>query len=61
MADKVEITLTDLEKKHPNKPAYEVYSSLANHVYQDDGEIATKSIALNREALEILRAKIRLF
>ena len=32
--------------------------SIAKQIYQDDGEIVTESFALDKENLEILRAKI---
>ena len=45
--DEVDITVTDLGKKHQDKSAY-----------QDDGEVVTESIALDKENLEILRGFI---
>ena len=52
------VTVTDLAKKHPGKPAYKGLYSFVKHVYQDDGKIVTENFALDRESLEILRDKI---
>jgi hypothetical protein len=49
------VTVTDLAKKHPGKPAYKGLYSFVKHVYQDDGKIVTENFALDRESLEILR------
>jgi hypothetical protein len=58
MVDKIEVTVTDLAKKHLGKPAYKGFYSLAKHIYQDDGVIVSDGFALDKEALEVLRAKI---
>ena len=58
MIGKIEVTVTDLEKKHPGKPAYQGFYSLTKGTYQDNGEIVSEGFALDKEALEILRAKI---
>ncbi len=58
MVDETVVTVTDLEKKYPGKPAYQGFYSLAKHIYQDDGEMVTESFALDKETLEILRAEI---
>jgi hypothetical protein len=58
MVDKIEVTVTDLEKKHPDKSGYEGMYSVAKHIYQDDGEKVSDGFALDKEALEVLRAKI---
>ena len=58
MADKIEVTVTDLEKKHPGKSGYEGMYSVAKHIYQDDGEIVHDGFAIDKENIEILRAKI---
>ena len=58
MVDKVEVTVTDLEKKHPGKSGYEGLYSIAKHIYQDDGEILSDGFAIDKENLEILRARI---
>ena len=58
MVDEAVVTVTDLEKKHPDKLAYKGLYSIAKHIYQDDGEIAQDGFAIDKENLEILRAKI---
>jgi hypothetical protein len=58
MVDKVEVTVTDLEKKHPSKSGYQGMYSIAKHIYQDDGEIIHDGFAIDKENLLILRAKI---
>ena len=58
MADTIEVTVTDLKKKHPGKSGYENMYSVAKHIYQDDGEIVSDGFAIDEENLEILRAKI---
>jgi hypothetical protein len=52
------VTVTDLAKKHPGKPAYKGLYSFVKHVYQDDGKIVTESFVLDKEVLEIIRTKI---
>ena len=58
MVDKVDVTVTDLEKKHKGKAGYENMYSVARHVYMDDGKIDTIGFAIDKENLKILRAKI---
>ena len=58
MVDKVEVTVTDLEKKHKGKAGYENMYSVAKHVYMEDGKINTTGFAVEKENLKILRAKI---
>lgn len=58
MVDKVLVTVTDLDKKHPGKSGYEGMYSVAKHVYMDDGNIDTTGFAIDKENLKILRAKI---
>lgn len=58
MVDKVEVTVTDLEKKHKGKSGYENMYSVARHVYMDNGETDTIGVAIDKENLRILRAKI---
>jgi hypothetical protein len=58
MADRIEVTVTDLENKHPGKSGYEGMYSVAKHIYQDDGEIVSDGFAIDKENLLILRAKI---
>lgn len=38
MVDEAVVTVTDLEKKHPDKLAYKGLYSIAKHIYPDDGE-----------------------
>ena len=58
LVEKVEITVTDLEKKHPDKAGYENMYSVARHVYMDNGIVDTIGFAIDKENLKILRAKI---
>ena len=58
MVDKVVVTVTNLDKKHPGKSGYEGMYSVAKHVYMDDGNIDTTGFAIDKENLKILRAKI---
>jgi hypothetical protein len=58
LVDKIEVTVTDLEKKHQGKAGYESMYSIARHVYMDDGEIDTIGFAIDKEHLKILRARI---
>ena len=58
MVDKVEVTVTDLSKKHNGKAGYEGMYSVAKHVYMDNGEIVTIGFAIDRDNLRVLRAKI---
>jgi hypothetical protein len=58
MICKIEVTVTDLEKKHPGKSGYEGMYSVAKHIYQDDGEIIHDGFAIDKENLLMLRAKI---
>ena len=39
MVDKVEVTVTDLEKKYKGKSGYENMYSVAKHVYMDNGVV----------------------
>ena len=58
MVDIEEVFVTDLYKKHNGKEYYKGFFTIGKRIYQDDGEIVTESNALDKEALEILRAKI---
>jgi hypothetical protein len=58
MVDKIEVTVTDLEKKHKGKSGCENMYSVAKHVYMDDGKLDIIGFAIDRENLKILRAKI---
>lgn len=58
MVDKEEVFVTDLYKKHKGKELFKGFYTVGKRIYRDDGQIVSKSIALDRETLEILRAKI---
>jgi hypothetical protein len=58
LVDKVEVTVTDLEKKHKGKAGYEGMYSVAKHVYMDSGKVDTIGFAIDKENLKILRARI---
>lgn len=58
MSDKIEVTVTNLEKKHKGKAGYENMYSVAKHVYVENGEIDTVGFAIDKENLRILKAKI---
>jgi hypothetical protein len=58
MVDKVEVTVTDLEKKYKGRAGDENMYSVAKHVYMDDGKIDTVGFAIDKENLRILGAKI---
>jgi hypothetical protein len=45
-------------KKHKGKEQYKGLYSIGKKVYQDNGTLFNEGIALDREALEVLRAKI---
>jgi ribosomal protein L36 len=59
MVDNIEITGTDLFKKHSGKSGYEGMYSIAKHMYQDYDEIVHSGFAIDKENLLILKAKIR--
>ena len=56
MVDKIEVTVTDLEKKHPGKPAYKGFYSLTKRTYQDNGEIVAEGFALDKEGFKSLES-----
>lgn len=58
MTDLEEVFVIDLYKKHKGKELFKGFYTVEKRIYQDDGEIVFQSIALDREALEVLRAKI---
>ncbi len=58
MVDRIEVTVTDLEKKHKGKSGYDNMYSVAKHVYMDDGKVDTVGFAIDKENLKILKAKI---
>lgn len=49
MIGKIEVTVTDLEKKHPEKSGYENMYTMAKNVYMDNGEIDTIGFAIDKE------------
>jgi hypothetical protein len=53
-----EVFVTDLYKKHERKEIFKGFYTVGKLTYQDDGEVVSKSIVLDKETLEILRAKI---
>lgn len=58
MVDKIEVTVTNLEKKHKGKASYDKMYSVAKHVHMDSGEVDTLGFAIDKETLRILRTKI---
>jgi len=60
LVDEIEVTVTNLAKKHAGKSAYEGMFSIAKHDYQDDGEIPSDGFAIDKENLRILRAKMKM-
>ena len=58
MVDIEEVYIGDLSKKHKGRPEYKGLYSIGKKIYQDDGEVVNKGFALDKEALEVLRAKI---
>lgn len=45
-------------KKHKGKEQYKDLYSIGKKVYQDNGEILNEGLVLDREVLEVSRAKI---
>lgn len=58
MVDIEEVYVRDLFKKHNGKELYKGFYSVGKKIYQDDGEVVNEGFAVDREALEVLRAKI---
>ena len=58
MTDIEEVYVRDLFKKHKGKELYKGLYSIGKKIYQDDGEIVNGGFVLDKEALEVLRAKI---
>jgi len=58
MVDIEEVYVRDLFKKHKGKELYKGLYSIGKKIYLDDGEIVNEGFALDKEALEVLRAKI---
>ncbi len=59
MADIEEVYVRDLYKSIGLKNPIGGFYSLDKKIYQDDGEVVNEGFGLDREALEILRTKIR--
>jgi hypothetical protein len=53
------VYVRDLYKSIGLKNPIEGFYSLDKKIYQDDGEVVNEGFGLDREALEILRTKIR--
>lgn len=51
MVDMIEVTVTDLLKKHNGKSGYENMYSVAKRVYMDDGNINTIGFAIDKDNL----------
>ena len=58
MVDIEEVYVRDLYKKHKGRELYKRFYSIGKKIYQDNGEVVNKGFALDKEALEVLRAKI---
>ena len=58
MVDVEEVYVRDLYKEHKGKERYKGFYSIGKKIYQDDGEIINEGFGLDREALEVLRARI---
>ncbi|WP_415309450.1 hypothetical protein [Candidatus Nitrosocosmicus sp. FF01] len=58
MVDIEEAYVRDLYKKHKGKELYKGFYSIGKKIYQDDGEVVNEGFVLDKEALEVLRAKI---
>ncbi len=58
MTDIEEVYVRDLYKKHKGNELYKGFYSIGEKIYQDDGEVVNEGFALDKEALEVLRAKI---
>ncbi|TVP41371.1 hypothetical protein [Candidatus Nitrosocosmicus arcticus] len=56
MVDESVVTVTDLEKKHPGKPAYQGFYSLTKRTYQNNGEVVAEGFALDKEAFRSLES-----
>ncbi|HKR74957.1 MAG TPA: hypothetical protein VJR94_12695 [Candidatus Nitrosocosmicus sp.] len=58
MVDIEDVYVKDLYKKHKGNELYKGFYSIGKKIYQDDGEVVNEGFALDKEALEVLRAKI---
>ncbi|HYF99159.1 MAG TPA: hypothetical protein VD815_03620 [Candidatus Saccharimonadales bacterium] len=59
MVDIEEVYVRDLYKKHNGKQIFKGFYSVGKKIYQDDGEVVNEGFGLDKEALEVLRAKIK--
>ena len=58
MTDIEDVYVRDVYKKHKGKELYKGFYSIGKKIYQDDGEVMNEGFSLDKEALEVLRAKI---
>lgn len=58
MVDMEEVYVRDLYKKLKRKELHKGFYSIGKKIYQDDGEVVNEGFALDKEALEVLKAKI---
>lgn len=58
MVDKEEIYVRNLYEKHNKREEYKGLYSIGKKIYRDDGEIDNEGFALDKETLEVLRARI---
>jgi hypothetical protein len=52
------VDVRDLYKRHKDKELYKGFYSIGKKIYQDDGEVVNEGFTVDKEALEILQAKI---
>jgi hypothetical protein len=50
--------MLEIYLKNTSKELYKGFYTIGKKIYQDDGEVVNEGFALDKEALEILRAKI---
>lgn len=58
MADIEEVYVQDLYKKHKGKEIFKGFYTVGKKTYRNDGQVINESLALDKETLEILRARI---
>ncbi len=56
MVNTEEVSVRNLLKKNNGRELYKGYYSVGKKIYQDEGEVANEGFALDKEALDILRA-----
>ena len=56
MVNTEEVYVRNLLKKHNGREFYKGYYSVGKKIYQDEGEVVNEGFALDKEALDILRA-----